>query len=84
MSNIFFLPVHYKDKDIELQTELLHIGFTHRFKVNIEGQEIYFEPDEEGNYRVTLQPGQDEKVLSKIDKSLLVEISGNLSFLASK
>lgn len=49
-------------------------GYTYKICVTVDDMDVYFEPDEEGGFRVVKMPGQDEKKLDKIDKSLLEEL----------
>lgn len=51
MDEPFELPVLYKDKDFFLPAQLIQQGYTYKFKVLVDEAEVYFEPDEEGNYR---------------------------------
>lgn len=41
--------------------QLKPFGYTHRFLVNVYGQDVFFEPDEEGNYRAIIDPEQVDK-----------------------
>lgn len=54
MSEPIFIRVPYKnaEKQVELQLEVT--GFTHRFKAIIDEIPVYFEPDEERQYRAVL------------------------------
>jgi len=49
-------------------------GYTHKIQVEVDGQIIMFEPDEERNYRVVLNAGQLEKE-TKLDVGLLKAIA---------
>lgn len=49
--DLFELPVEYKGNEILFPAELLPMGFTHKIKVTVDGTDIFFEPDEERNYR---------------------------------
>jgi hypothetical protein len=50
------------------------LGFTYKIKVEVNGQEVLFEPDEERNYRAI---GNPEKLASgKIDVELIKAIGG--------
>lgn len=52
MEDSFELPVEYKGEQFVFKAALVVYGFTHQFNVDVNGQKIVFEPDEEGNYRV--------------------------------
>ncbi len=49
------------------------LGYTHKFQVQVNGQDLLFEPDEERNYRAFVDPEQVEN--SNIDVELLKAIA---------
>ncbi|MBD0298586.1 MAG: hypothetical protein ICV84_25860, partial [Flavisolibacter sp.] len=65
MDEPFKLPVTYKGKELLFPAHLLQLGYTHKFQVQVNGYEVFFEPDEERNYRAVVSPEQVEN--SKID-----------------
>ena len=71
MENHFILSIDYKNDKRDYAARLLPQGYSYKIIVSIDDLEIYFEPDEERNFRVVSMPGQDEKKLDKIDKNLL-------------
>lgn len=79
MNEIFELPISYKGEQLYLPTQLLQSGYVHQFKVEVEGYEILFEPDEEGNYRALVNESMLDRL--KIKTGLLQEISEALSSL---
>lgn len=80
MFDLFELPVQYKGKEMLFPAELLPMGFTHKIKVNIEGTDILFEPDEERNYRAVItQPDLDK--MPSFNKELLQLICQTLDEL---
>ena len=74
MTDEFNLEIAYKGEVKEFPANLLLQGYTHKFKVLVNGLEIFFEPDEEGSYRAVKMSWQDEKQLEKMDRSLLQAI----------
>jgi hypothetical protein len=52
MEEGFKLNVSYKDKEYQLDTKFVRIGYVHQFHVSIEDSTLIFEFDEERNYRV--------------------------------
>ena len=80
MDEKFQLPVEYKGEELALNTSLLVTGFTHKFIVEVYGQEIIFEPDEERNYRAII-PFEDIDKHKNIDHGLLKEIASVLQVL---
>lgn len=73
MEEHFELPLVYKGEQLELKASLLVTGYTHKFSVDINGQIIIFEPDEERNYRAVI-PYDDLHQNRNIDKELLKAI----------
>ena len=61
MDDVFDLPVLYKNEELLFPARLQQTGYTHRFEVDVYGTMVYFEPDEERNYRAVLDPSQVEK-----------------------
>jgi hypothetical protein len=74
MSDQFTLSVDYKGEERQYTADLLIQGFTHKFRVLIDGVEVFFEPDEEGHYRAIKMPWQEERQFTKTDIGLLGEI----------
>jgi hypothetical protein len=70
MFDLFDLPVEYKGKEMLFPAELLPMGFTHKIKVNVDGTDILFEPDEERNYRAVIDYAELDK-MSSVNKELL-------------
>ena len=77
MDNEFELPIEYNGKEQIFQATLIVQGYTHKFKITVNDVDIFFEPDEQKNYRAVLNYGDDlpEK---KIDLELLKTIAGVL------
>jgi hypothetical protein len=78
MADPFILSVNYKGEPRNYQVQLIEQGYTHRYKVFIDQAEVFFEPDEEDSYRVIRMPGQDQKILEKIDRDLLFALQQQL------
>ena len=71
MTDPFILTVNYKGSELDYSAQLLLQGYTHKFKVLINDTEVFFEPDEEGQYRVVQAPGQEAAALAALDQGLL-------------
>ncbi len=71
MTEPFIITVNYKGSAIDYTAQLMMLGYTHKFKVQIDAAEVYFEPDEEGLYRVVQMPGQEMETLKAIDPRIL-------------
>jgi hypothetical protein len=54
MTEPFFIPISYKGVERNFNAELKVFGYTSRFVVDVDGAEVYFEPDEEGSYRAVI------------------------------
>jgi len=67
MDEEFELPVTYKGEELLFPAQLLQTGYTHQFKVDVYGQEVSFEPDEESNYRAIID-------LKKLNKQVNIEL----------
>ena len=74
MDEKFQLPVEYKGEELALNASLLVTGFTHKFIVDVFGQEVIFEPDEDRNYRAII-PYEEIGKNKNIDQGLLKEIA---------
>lgn len=77
MPESFELPVDFEGKELSFPAELITTGFTHKIKVTVEGIDIFFEPDEEKNYRATVGDIDREKA-SRLHKAILQAISETL------
>ena len=74
MQDAFDLPVQYRGEEILFPAKLLQLGYTHRFQVEVFGQEVLFEPDEDRNYRALINY-DDLKDYKNIDVDLLSAIA---------
>ena len=74
--NIYEIPVQYKGEEVLVPAELLVTGYAHKFRVEVGGQEVFFEPDEERNYRATLDPEHSHS--AKIDVAFLQAIAAGI------
>jgi hypothetical protein len=74
MDEPFELPVTYKGKELSFTSRLLVLGYTHKFSVNVKGQEPFFKPDDNGDYRALIDPSKEDEY-KKIDMELLKAIA---------
>jgi hypothetical protein len=77
MEEEFELPVKYKGEEQMLSAKLIVTGYTHKFSVDVNGQIIVFEPDEERNYRAVI-PYDDINQNKDFDKDLLKAIAKSI------
>ena len=69
------MPVIYKGEELLLPAQLLPYGYTHRFQVEVNGQVVFFERDEEQNYRAII----DQELNGRdMDKGLLKAIAESI------
>lgn len=80
MNETIDIPIIYKGKELIFKAKVVKFGYIHRFEVKVNGHSVIFEPDEERNYRVILNPVDDKN--SKIDLALLKQISETLQSLS--
>ena len=71
------MPVEYKGEQQSFKAVLNVYGFTHKFHVDVNGQTIIFEPDEERNYRAVLNYDEVDKN-KNIDIDLLKNLAKSL------
>ena len=70
MANLFEIPVIYQGEELSFSAKVLSSGYTQKIEVDIFGEKVLFEPDEERNYRPVLSYTQlDNKY--KLDLKLL-------------
>jgi hypothetical protein len=77
MSASFELPITYQGKDLFFPAELVPKGYSYQIKVVIDDVAVFFEPDEEKNYRA-LSGDIEMKKSDVLDKDLLQQISETL------
>jgi len=77
MHESFDIPVIFKDKELYFNARLLHLGYIYKFLVDVNGVEVFFEQDDEGSYRATVDPDKLEEG-NKINTRLLEAIAASL------
>jgi hypothetical protein len=78
MDEPFELPVIYNGEEKLFPAQLQQTGYTHRFVVDVYGQEVLFEPDEERNYRAMTDP---EALTKDLNVDLLKAIAATIESL---
>lgn len=73
MNEAFEIPVAYEGKQFSFPARWVQTGYTHRFEVSIPGNEVWFEPDEEGRYRALVNA--EQLSTKNIDLKLLQAIA---------
>lgn len=72
------VPVTYKNQELIFYAKFIQFGYSYKFEVNLNGMPIFFEPDEERNFRAVMDPTFD-RGNQKIDKELLQLIAEALA-----
>jgi hypothetical protein len=54
MEDIFLIDVDYKGEALEFEGQLILSGYEHRIEIFIGDISVFFEPDEERNYRAVV------------------------------
>ena len=57
--------------------KLLHLGYIYKFLVDVSGTEVFFEKDEEGKFKASVDPSKVHEGV-KIDRGLLESIATSL------
>jgi hypothetical protein len=80
MTEPFELPVSYKGEEILFPAQLKQVGYTHKIVVDVYGQEVFFEPDEERNYRAIIE---QEKLNKQVNVELLQALAKTIETILS-
>jgi hypothetical protein len=72
MNEPFELPVTYNGEELHFPAQLKQFGYTHRIVVDVYGTEVFYEPDEERNYRAIID---QEKISKQVSVELLKAIA---------
>ena len=54
MDEEFELPVWFNNTELNFRARLLNYGYSYKLEVDVEGSQIFFEPDEERNWRAII------------------------------
>jgi hypothetical protein len=80
MDKPFELPVTYKGAGLLFPAELLVMGYVYKIRVDVYGQELLFEADEERNFRALSDP-EKAGTFKTIDRELLQAIAASIESL---
>jgi hypothetical protein len=78
MDDVLEIPVTYKGEELIVMAKVILAGYGYKFQIEVDGQEVLFEPDEERNFRAMLNYDDLDKGVS-IDKHLLKAIADVLN-----
>lgn len=73
----FELTVIFNGKELRFPVQLLNYGTSYKLQVEIEGTRVFFEPDEERNWRAVMTY-EDMQANKKLNIELLQVISETL------
>ena len=74
MENPFEIPVLFKGKQLLYPAAVIRYGYVHRIQINVGGQVVYLEKDEEGSYRAIAGAANTKE----LDKELIQAIVSSL------
>ena len=72
------VPVTYKNQELIFYTKFIQFGYSYKFEVDLNGILVFFEPDEERNFRAMIDPSINHGN-HKIDKELIQLIAETLA-----
>lgn len=75
MEHYFELPVTYKNENLLLRGRLVTFAYDYKFYVNVQGQELTFERDDEGNFSVIAPQSDTQK---PVERDLVEKITASL------
>ena len=64
------VPVIYKNQELIFYAKFIQFGYSYKFEVDVNGTLVFFEPDEERNFRALIDPAIDHEN-HNIDKELI-------------
>jgi hypothetical protein len=79
LNETFELPVEFRNEEVLFPARLVKRGYLYKMEVEVKGQMLVYEPDEEGNWRAMLESSASEHL--KQDIELLEAIRNSIEFL---
>ena len=77
------VPVTYKNQELIFNAKFIQFGYSYKFEVDVNGTIVFFEPDEERDFRAIVDPSIDLGNY-KIDKKLIQLIAETLATMLNK
>lgn len=74
MDDAFDITIQYKGNEKILKGILITYGYSYKIQVDIDGEKIFFEPDEERNFRAMSDP-ENRTDAKQADPELLRSIT---------
>ena len=72
------VPVTFKNQELIFYAKFIQFGYSYKFEVDVNGIIVFFEPDEERNFRSIIAPMNDH-ANHNIDKELIQLIAETLA-----
>ena len=72
------VPVNYKNQELIFIAKFIQFRYSYKFEVDVNGVIVFFEPDDERNFRAIIDPAIDGGN-HKIDKELIQLIAEALA-----
>ena len=79
MNETIDIPITYEGNELIFKARVIKYGYIHRFEVDVEGNPVIFEPDEERNYRAIVDPAHD-KQSKNINPEILKLIAETINY----
>jgi hypothetical protein len=76
MHEDFQIPVLYNNRRMNFPAQLVRYAYSYKIEVDVDGTIVYFEPDEERNWRALV--AQEEESTRHINSDLLKAIATSI------
>ncbi len=83
MNEPFEIPVTYRGQEFSFPARFFAFGYSFKIQVDVNGQEVLFEPDEERSFREVIDTNTSQ-VGKAIDVELLKAISHSIETIVSQ
>lgn len=82
MTDSFDLPVTFNKEELSFTGHLLNYGYSYKIELDVYGTQVFFEPDEERNFRALIAP-EEINTNNKLSVGLLEAIARALETLSN-
>lgn len=82
MDEPFIITVFYKGKEQNFEAQLFTTTYTFKIQVTVNETEVFFERDDEGNFRA-LAATPDDRKFQSVDADLIKAIAGKIEEILS-
>lgn len=70
----FEITVGYNGKEFKFPAEVIRYGYVHRIQVAVDGQIIFLEKDEEGNYRAIAEAANTKDIERELIEAIVASV----------